>query len=121
MNRDTFRQIAVWVAFVATIIINGLAGSSAALNGQVTGDVANRYLGKNLWLPAGYVFAIWGLIYIGLIAYAIYQSLPSQRENPRLRAIGWPFVISCVANISGCSSSSSRRTRILTAVPTSCC
>ncbi len=96
---DTIRQIAVWVAFVATIIVNGMAGSSAALNGQVTGDVANRYIGRNLWLPAGYVFAIWGLIYVGLIAYAIYQSLPSQRANPRLRAIGWAFVVSCLANI----------------------
>ncbi len=108
---DTIRQIAVWVAMVATIIVNGLAGSGTALNGQVTGDVANRYGPVslrppqvnpdqiNLWLPAGYVFSIWGLIYVGLIAYAIFQSLPSQRSNPRLRAIGWPFVVSCVANI----------------------
>lgn len=108
---DTIRQIAVWVAMVVTIIVNGLAGSSATLNGQVTGDVANRYGPAslrppqvnpdlvNLWLPAGYVFSIWGLIYIGLIAYAVFQSLPSQRTNPRLRAIGWPFVVSCVANI----------------------
>ena len=44
-------------------------------------------------------FSIWGLIYVGLFAYAIFQSLPSQRSNPRLRAIGWPFVVSCVANI----------------------
>ncbi len=98
-TRDTIRQIAVWAAVVATIIVNGLAGSSTALNGQLTGDVANRYLGSNLWLPAGYVFAIWGLIYLGFIAYAVYQSLPSQRVNPRLRAIGAPFIISCLANI----------------------
>lgn len=99
MNRDTVRQIVVWIAIVVTIAFNGLAGGSTALNGQLTGDVANRYLGQNLWLPAGYVFSIWGLIYIGFIAYGIYQSLPSQRENPRLRAIAWPFVVSCVANI----------------------
>lgn len=99
-TRDTIRQIAVWIAAVATIVVNGLAGGSTALNGQLTGDVANRYLGRNLWLPAGYVFSIWGLIYLGVFAYAIYQSLPSNRANPRLRAIGWPFVISCVANIA---------------------
>lgn len=99
MNRDTIRQLAVWVAVILMIVVNGLAGSTTALNRQLTGDVANRYLGRNLWLPAGYVFAIWGLIYVGIIAYAIYQSLPAQRENPRLRAIGWPFVVSCAANI----------------------
>jgi len=98
MNRDTIRQIAVWVSVIATIVVNGLA-NALPINNQMTGDIANQYKGENLWLPAGYVFSIWGLIYLGLIAYAIYQSLPRQRENPRLRRIGWPFVISCLANI----------------------
>lgn len=95
---DTIRQIAVWVAVVATIVVNALA-NILPINNQLTGDIANQYKGTNLFLPAGYVFAIWGLIYVGLIAYAIFQSLPAQRENPRLRAIGWPFVVSCAANI----------------------
>jgi hypothetical protein len=30
--------------------------------------------------------------------YAIYQLLPAQRENPRLRQTGWWFVLSCAAN-----------------------
>ncbi len=98
MNRDAIRQIAVWVGVIATIVVNGLA-NALPINNQMTGDIANQYKGQNLWLPAGYVFSIWGLIYVGLIAYAIYQSLPRQRENPRLRRIGWPFVISCAANI----------------------
>lgn len=98
MNRDTVRQIAVWVAAVATIVVNALA-NALPINNQLTGDIANQFKGQNLWLPAGYVFAIWGLIYIGFIAYAIYQTLPSQKENPRLRRIGWVFVVSCAANI----------------------
>lgn len=98
MNRDTVRQIAVWVAVVATIIVNGLA-NALPINHQQTGDIANQFKGQNLWLPAGYVFAIWGLIYLGFIAYAIFQTLPAQRENPRLRLIGWIFVVSCAANI----------------------
>ena len=97
-NRDILRQIAVWIAAVATILVNGLA-NALPINNQQTGDIANQYKGQNLWLPAGYVFAIWGLIYVGFIAYAIFQSLPSQRENPRLRRIGWIFVVSCLANI----------------------
>jgi hypothetical protein len=39
------------------------------------------------------------LIYLGLIAYAIYQVLPAQAQNPRLRSIGYIFIISCAANI----------------------
>ena len=98
MHRDIVRQIAVWASVVATIVVNGLA-NALPINNQMTGDIANQYKGQNLWLPAGYVFSIWGLIYLGLIAYAVYQSLPRQRENPRLRRIGWPFVVSCAANI----------------------
>ena len=51
-------------------------------------------------MPAGYVFSIWGLIYLGLIAFAVYQALPSQRENPRLRSIGGLFALASVANIT---------------------
>jgi hypothetical protein len=98
MNRDTLRQIAVWVSVVATIAVNALA-NALPINNQATGDIANQYLGQNYWLPAGYVFAIWGLIYVGYISYAIFQSLPSQRENPRLRRIAWPFVVASAANI----------------------
>jgi hypothetical protein len=98
-TRDTIRQIAVWVAAVATIAVNGLA-ESIPINNQTSGEIANQFKGQNLWLPAGYVFSIWGLIYVLIIAYAIFQSLPSQRANPRLRAIGWPFVISCLANMA---------------------
>ena len=45
-----------------------------------------------------YVFSIWGLIYIGLLAYTIYQALPSQRANPRLRRTGWLVALSSLAN-----------------------
>ena len=51
-------------------------------------------------MPAGYVFSIWGLIYLALVAFVIYQVLPSQRENDRFRRIGYWFAASCVANIA---------------------
>jgi hypothetical protein len=46
------------------------------------------------------VFSIWGLIYLEMVFFAIYQTLPAQRENPRLRRIGYLFVLSCLANIT---------------------
>jgi hypothetical protein len=39
------------------------------------------------------------VIYVGLILYAVYQALPAQRDNPRLRATGYLFALSCLANI----------------------
>ncbi|MCB9141717.1 MAG: tryptophan-rich sensory protein [Anaerolineales bacterium] len=95
MNRDTIRQIAVILATLATVTINGLA-NALPINGQNTGQISDRF--DVLFVPAGYVFAIWGLIYLGLIAYTVFQALPAQKENPRLRQIGWIYVLASIAN-----------------------
>jgi hypothetical protein len=50
-------------------------------------------------VPAGYVFSIWGLIYLGLLAYALYQLRPSSQDEQRLARIDWWFPLSCAANI----------------------
>jgi hypothetical protein len=39
--------------------------------------------------PAGYAFAIWALIFALSLAYAVYQALPTNRESPLLRRVGW--------------------------------
>ncbi len=97
MANDTARQVANVAALAATIAINGLA-NRLPLNGRSTGEISQQF--PLAITPPGYVFSIWGLIYTGLTAYTVYQALPSQRSNPRLRKIGWLFVISCVANIA---------------------
>ena len=94
--KDTIRQSIVILTVVATIIVNILA-NALPLNGLNTGEISDRF--KVYFVPAGYVFSIWGLIYIGLIAYAIFQALPSQRKNPRLRQTGYLVAASGLANI----------------------
>jgi hypothetical protein len=96
MSKDTLRQIVVVLCVIATIVLNGLA-NALPLNGVTTGEVSDQF--DVYFVPAGYVFSIWGLIYAGLIAYAVYQALPAQRENPRLRRVGYLFALSCGANI----------------------
>src|SRR5512135_1223892 len=95
MMKDITRQISVVVTTLITLVVNGLA-NALPLNGQNTGQISDRF--NVYFVPAGYVFSIWGLIYIGLIAYAIYQVLPSQRENPRLRDTGWWIALGGFAN-----------------------
>jgi len=92
---DIVRQVMVIVALAVTIFVNYLS-QALPLNGRTAGDISDSFPVR--FTPAGYVFSIWSIIYIGLIAYAIYQALPSQRANPRLRAITWPFILSCMAN-----------------------
>ncbi len=95
MNKDLIRQIVNVLAVIAMITINILA-NALPINGQNTGEISDLF--PVFFVPAGYVFSIWGLIYIGLLAFAVYQALPAQRENPRLRKIGYWFALSCLAN-----------------------
>ena len=92
---DYFRQFAVIFITLLTISVNGLA-NALPFNGIQTGQISDKYF--TLFTPAGYVFAVWGVIYLGMLAYMVYQALPSQRTNPRLRAIGWWFVLGNIAN-----------------------
>lgn len=93
--KDRQRQMAVVLTILLTLIVNGLA-NGLPLNGLMTGEISDRF--QVYFVPAGYVFSIWGLIYTGLIAFAIFQALPAQRENPRLRATGWWIALGGLAN-----------------------
>jgi hypothetical protein len=93
--KNTVRQITVVLVMLITIVINILA-DALPINGLNTGGISDAF--HVYFVPAGYVFAIWGIIYIGLIAYAAYQALPAQRENPRLQATGWWVVLGGLAN-----------------------
>ncbi|MFC2055446.1 tryptophan-rich sensory protein [Chloroflexota bacterium] len=95
MNKDIFRQISVVVALIITIAVNVMS-NALPFNGITAPEIADSF--DVYFVPAGYVFSIWGVIYLGLIAYAVFQLLPAQREAPRLRQTGWWFVLSCAAN-----------------------
>lgn len=95
MNRDVTRQIAVIASFVMTVVVNALA-NILPINGRNTGQISDGF--PNFFVPAGYVFSIWGLIYLTLLGFVIYQALPSQKTSPLQREIGWWFVASNVAN-----------------------
>jgi benzodiazapine receptor len=96
MNRDAARQLVNVLATVLMIIVNVLA-TALPLNGQQTGAISDRF--AIYFVPAGYVFSIWGLIYLALIGFAVFQALPSQRENPRLRRAGYLYALSSALNI----------------------
>lgn len=95
MNKDSVRQLFVVLASVVMITVNTLA-NLLPINGINTATVSDMF--KVYFVPAGYVFSIWGLIYMLLIAFTVYQALPAQRENAALRKIGWWYVAGSVAN-----------------------
>lgn len=93
--KDTFRQITNLVTVVIALTVNLLA-TSLPLNGQDTAEISDRF--QVYFVPAGYVFSIWGIIYIGWIAFLIFQFRVSQKESPRLRKLGYLFALSNLAN-----------------------
>ncbi|MFZ0532817.1 MAG: hypothetical protein WAM09_06520 [Anaerolineales bacterium] len=93
--KDILRQFFVVLTIIATLVVNVLA-DVLPINGLNTGQISDRF--QVYFVPAGYVFSIWGVIYLGLIAFTVFQALPSQRENPRMRATGWWIALGGLAN-----------------------
>lgn len=91
-------QISNGIALVSTIIINYLS-NTGLLNDTTIGEVSNDL--NSLFTPAGYAFAIWGFIYLLLLAFIIYQGrslFVKVRNDDFVLKIGWWFVVSCLAN-----------------------
>ncbi len=88
------------VAFLLMISVNALA-NILPLNGVTTAEVSESY--PNLFTPAAITFSIWGLIYILLAAFVLYQLGVFSKNNGVYRAdiikeIGLYFAISSIAN-----------------------
>ena len=85
MKIDRFRQAAN-ILFVLTQIAGGYFSQATGL-----GEPIDRQSAKfeTAVTPAGYAFAIWGVIFLGGVAYAIYQALPGHRGDRLLRRVGW--------------------------------
>jgi benzodiazapine receptor len=83
------------VAFVLVVVVNILA-NLLPLNGRTTASISDSY--PTLIAPAGYVFSIWGIIYALLLVFTVFQALPSQKDKPFLRQIGYFFLLSSLAN-----------------------
>lgn len=60
----------VLASSVFAIIINFIA-VLLPLNGKTTQFLSDQY--KVFFTPAGYVFSIWGLIYLGILLFSYYQ------------------------------------------------
>ena len=86
-------KIANAIGFLVTILVNG-AANALPLNGITTGELSDKY--GNLFTPAGYVFSIWGVIYILLAAFTYYQY--TEKDDELHEKIGWLFVVSSFFN-----------------------
>jgi hypothetical protein len=61
-----------------------------------TGEISDQF--PILFVPAGYVFIIWGLIYLVLIGFIVYSLMSKGLKNEAIDAIAWGFVASNLFN-----------------------
>ena len=91
------RWKAVNVAVLVVVLAANAAAGSGALSGDSIGVIANRY--PNYFLPASWVFGIWGLIYLLLAAFTVFQALPGAAATRAVRSLGWRWAASGVLNV----------------------
>jgi translocator protein len=90
---DRIRSFLVLAAALGTIAFNALA-SAGYVGGVTPGEISDKY--PTIITPSGYAFSIWSLIYVGILAFSIYQLLPANLD--RLRVFRSPFILSCALN-----------------------
>lgn len=99
MAREKWLSLLNIIGFILVITLNGLA-NALPINGRNTGELSALY--PNLFVPAGYVFSIWGLIYLGLLIFIILQARglfqSGPLRSPAAASLGPWFFLSCLAN-----------------------
>jgi hypothetical protein len=104
-NTENTRPARIFIAFLnligflAVIVANTLA-VLLPLNNNTTQALSDKY--PNLFVPAGLTFSIWGVIYILLGIYTVYQMVvafrPAAQKRDFFDRIGIWFFISCIFN-----------------------
>lgn len=101
-------KLALVLSYVLMVALNA-AANIVPINGVGTGAISDSY--PNLFAPAGYTFAIWGVIYLMLFVLILYwvtrkpsefatTSLQTQGTSVMVQAqtVTWTLVVSSVAN-----------------------
>lgn len=90
---ERLRAILVVIATIGTIGFNWLA-AAGYVGGVTPAEISEKY--QTLITPAGYAFAIWSLIYLGLIVFSIYQMLPGNLA--KFAGIRTIYIVSAALN-----------------------
>ena len=95
MQRPVHDWAGSLAAFVFVIVMNVLS-NSLPINGQTMPEISAKY--PSLFTPAGFTFSIWGVIYLALLVFVVWQALPAQRSDERVAAISRYFQVNCLLN-----------------------
>ena len=92
MTSTRVTRFIVLLTYVYMVGMNALA-TTLPLNGQSTNEISDRY--DTLFAPIGFTFSIWGVIYLLLGIYTVFQLVA---DNSVIRTINPWFIASNVLN-----------------------
>lgn len=85
----------VLVSYILMIVVNALA-NILPINNLTTGQVSDSF--PNLFAPTGLTFSIWGVIYLLLGIYTVYQLLSKKINSKLSNQVNTLFIISSFIN-----------------------
>lgn len=93
MKISMFQRLCVLASAIFAVAFAYLQTTGAL--GLSPAEFANN--GASTVRAASYAFSIWGVIYAGLLIYAVYQLVTGWAEEDTLRRYSWPSVVSMLA------------------------
>ena len=87
-----------FLSVILVLVINGLS-QSQRWNNTTVGEISNKF--GNLFTPAPYAFSIWGLIFLMLIVYSVYQlytAFANTEDAKYISKTGWWFTLANIGN-----------------------
>ena len=105
MVQQVFKMkiIVTWLLFAGVIAVNALA-NILPINGYNTGQISAFY--PNAFVPAGFTFSIWGVIYLLLLSYTIGYTyyMFKRQQDPKayvfIERINFYFLLTCLFNMA---------------------
>ena len=91
-------SIRPFLPLLATVIVIAVnaAANIVPINGMNTGELSDLY--PTGFTPPGYVFSIWSVIYLGLLAFGVAAWRGAPNLRARITEIQTPFLINAVGN-----------------------
>lgn len=89
-----------FLSVILVLVINGLS-QSQRWNNTTVGEISNKF--GNLFTPASYAFSIWGLIFLMLIVYSMYQlysAFSNTKDSHYIEKTEWWFTLANIGNAS---------------------
>jgi hypothetical protein len=96
LSNNNRLQVVNYVNVVAYILNTAVVFGSTYFGLQDNATLSAKY--QTLVTPAGYAFAIWGIIFTAELVWAVAQLLPAYRSSELvITGVGYKFVWACLA------------------------